>query len=1180
MAVDISDSSFTANFCLAILNKSADIDEYLQVCDSKINENTNAGYPPIYYAIMRGNVDLFKKLIEKGASLDGVYDKDEKGNGLTLRDVIQRKIAFKNEHGVPIDPDLKKLDLKEMDQILESKKILFNETHLEKYKNRIKSPEKPESQDWIMTNISRAGYELRSGGYCYGVAHVGVQTFLIEDRDENGNLIELDRLQKRMSRLDYLVVSGTDHVEIAKQKRVLAYQIESNNFKALTGKQKQEKIEAAISARFSNDPKYEIDSEIPNFLDSVEVYHQAHKHKKLVENKNQLSHQEAAPVLSVLSTAKLDKQGGLYIADEFTGVYNEDELSKLLAEMFSIAKKNNYNSNISIQFSANRHAVTLGYDHLRQTWHIIDANKRSILKADSPEAAARGVRTNLYVNNSNEKILLSSNVFCTGKQAHDIKHKLLDPLRASEAWEKAHELTQDKLDFIPKNIEASSSEGSKSDNKDLKKPEKKGSYLKSYARRNGDLITLANIKKFQNQKKSFFQRHKKKILIGSGIFGGALLIGASIASAGLLPLAVVAMVITVTVVTATIVGGVMLYDKIKADNKNKKVHKIKAEPFKKAVKKSKPSIKSENVKGNSFKNSFSQPQINSTTSSVQKELAKKANSNPTVTLTKSEPAKKAAEFTSLIKSGVNPILLKKYDSSSTDKGTEFRNAYLNLDQATAMTLLLKYQDVDHIDYMLRSWANVAEKAWDNESSKQQAEKQMDFLESLKVLMDRYDTNAGPNADNARELFRSTLAKVPDKEVARFALLQYQTQDEMHALIRDWQKVLLDNTSDLQQKELARQQINFLNETRVLTFFYTLGGGVFGGLENDRYQDVWLKIPAESKEVALERFQEEPHLIKIKQDLMRENKDKLHDKDIELIDSMIAKKQEQALLAAPTVEPPVAAIINTKPLVEPVQDATPQITTPNVNPILLQKYDANSSDNRVAFRKAYMQLDQPTAISLILQHQNKTDVGNLITSWNNILQAQNSSDENKNQAQEQINNLNNISTLMTPFDQLSNLEDKLKFIETVETLGPQVFMEAVILHQTPQAIDALRTAMEDACKTNKTPAMITGMDMLYKVIILKEPYNTDNSYYAYEFRVAFRKSYLDLPTHLKEFILEHYQAPPNLTRLKESMDSIAIQRPGKGYEKEAAIVAAVLNKKKSAQQEAPTPQVERTVFRSV
>lgn len=1179
MAVDKFDSSFTANFCLAILNKSDDIDDYLQVCDSKINENTNAGYPPIYYAILRGNLDLFKKLIEKGASLDGVYDKDEKGNGLTLRDVIQRKIAFKNEHGVPIDPDLKKLDLEEMDQILESKKILFNESHLEKYKNRIKSPEKPESQDWIMTNISRAGYELRSGGYCYGVAHVGVQTFLIEDRDENGNLIELDRLQKRMSRLDYLVVSGTDHVEIAKQKRVLAYQIESNNFKALTGKQKQEKIEAAISARFSNDPKYEIDSEIPNFLDSVEVYHQAHKHKKLVENKNQLSHQEAAPVLSVLSTAKLDKQGGLYIADEFTGVYNEDEFSKLLAEMFSIAKKNNYNSNISIQFSANRHAVTLGYDHLRQTWHIIDANKRSILKTDSPEAAARGVRTNLYVNNSNEKILLSSNVFCTGKQAHDIKHKLLDPLRASEAWEKAHELTQDKLDFIPKNIEASSSEGSKSDNKDLKKPEKKGSYLKSYARRNGDLITLANIKKFQNQKKSFFQRHKRKILIGSGIFGGALLIGASIASAGLLPLAVVAMVITVTVVTATIVGGVMLYDKIKADNKNKKVHKIKAEPFKKAVKKSKPSIKSENVKGNSFKNSFSQPQINSTTSSVQKELAKKANSNPTVTLTKSEPAKKAAEFTSLIKSGVNPILLKKYDSYSTNKETEFRNAYLNLDQATVMTLLLKYQDVDHIDYMLRSWANVAANAnkSNNEQEKAQAYEQMDLLESLKVLMDRYDTNKGPNADNARELFRTTLAKIPDKEVARFALLQYQTKKEMNVLIHDWEKVLADNTSDLQQKELAEQQINFLHETRKLTSIYTIGGGLFGGFDNDDYQEIWLKLPAESKEVALERFQEIPNLKKLKADVKA---DKLHAKDIELLDSIIMKKQEQAALAAPKVEQPVVPITNTQPLVEPVQDTKPQITTPNVNPILLQKYDANSFDNRVAFRKAYMELDQPTAISLILQHQNKTDVGNLITSWNNVLRAPNSSDENKNQAQEQIKNLNNISTLMTPFEQLSNVEDKLKFIETVETLGPQVFMEAVILHQTPQAIDALRTAMEDACKTNKTPAMITGMDMLYKVIILKEPYNTDNSYYASEFRDAFRKSYLELPIHLKEFILEHYQAPPNLTRLKKSMDTIAIQRPEMGYEKEAAIVAAVLNKKESAQQEAPAPQVERAAFRPV
>lgn len=835
--------NLTAKLCLAVLNEQPfnELQELITTPGFNVNAKAKSGYPPIYYAIKMGNLALFNELVKLGADLHEVFDRDSAGNGVTLRDIAQQQKAIAEEFKESADVFV------EMDTKLATEGIQFNVTNLEKFAEKIKRT--VNSQSWLIDKFKREGYEFYSAGYCYGVAHVGVQALLLEERDSDNNLVEINNLQTRLERMHDTVSVSKNYSEIASQKRVLLLELAKDELNTFTSDE--------IMQKGLRDPKNKqlwlenqvklskneiVDLEIPNFLDTVDLYQQAYKHKNIIRNQkindNSL---QSAHLLPILSSAKLDNQGGMFIADKFTGVYTKDDLTDLMQTIKELADTKNYNSPIAIQMSANRHAITVGYDPRKREFLIIDANYKTIEKYKFANEVSASIRPHLYVKDENEKCLMKTNIFSTGMQASNLKQKIIDPLRASATWDKIHTLTEDKINY--------------------KSP--KGDTLKIFAEDNGDLQLLQAI----NLNKNFFQRNKKALIIAGGIAFAVLCIVGGVLTAGALPL-VAAVVAGTVFATLAILGGAFAIGAALPKDEHK-IHKLKAKPFERALKE---------YKDVSDKKEFT-PNLNATTTvtskvttttTVQKELVKTSNPNPILSQQKNNKP-------FLLSSSIPPILTQKYDADSHEKSAEFRNAYMELNPVQALNLILEHQDVEHVGHIMQSWSKVLNASTSTPIEKEQATQQLHLLENLTTLMKPCALNDSHAIQNFKEAILAL-----DWHVVEVVLLQYQSPEVIDKIRMDFEETYKTNKSDL-----VLLRIDLLKNISLLMKPYDLEESPAGKNNRTAYRNNYQTLPSYLKEILMDRYQNQAHIEGLAQGFLS----KSNLREFSLLTKIVGKKEE-------------------------------------------------------------------------------------------------------------------------------------------------------------------------------------------------------------------------------------------------------------------------------------------------
>lgn len=485
--------SITPELCLAIIEgKPKEIDSLVGDSDFDPNKKTNAGYSPLYYAVKEGNFELVKVLAEKKANLGEKYD------GLTLRDIVKQKIEMAEQYKANVG-DKKRYE--NIDNFLKEKKIPFNQKALAAFAKQIKIPVR-DSQSWIRYPLQVMGYEYKAGGYCRGVARMGVEAFLLEERDKNNNLIHFKNFSNRIKNLSH--TSNEDILDIihsTKHKKLLHIELVKKSGGAIT----QKSLDKEINKRLTQEDQ--IKTEFEPFFDGIEIYQQTYKHNELLPKK--VNQQDFISGIPLVMNAALKKQGGTLIADHFSGVYSEEELLKILQEVEKLAKNNNYSSPVALHMDANRHSIAIGYDPVKERWSYINANRPHMDMAFTAEGIKNAIRSGLFVK-AGEPLLIETNIFSTAVQYQDLKEKVTDPLRNTEAWKAAHAVTEEKLNF----------------------KDKAGLRLEARAKHNEDTDIVNSINKFGN----FFSRNKNTLLLaGAFLLGGAALIATGVLSLGIVP---------------------------------------------------------------------------------------------------------------------------------------------------------------------------------------------------------------------------------------------------------------------------------------------------------------------------------------------------------------------------------------------------------------------------------------------------------------------------------------------------------------------------------------------------------------------------------------------------------------------------------------------------------------------
>lgn len=407
-----------------------------------VNAKTAGGYSLVYYAARTGNIALFNILKENGARLDDTYD------GLTLRDIIKQQIVniTIDDKVKPISSNSPMMEIKKylevMDKILEGSGIKYNETALLSYREKISDYIDSHKQSWITNPMRKFAYDHRDNGHCFGVAHMGAQALLLEERDDDQELIHLFHFSARVNKLKHSLkynVNIHDNLVMLKHKRTLWVEIVKKNNPELA--KDSVKINAMVDDKLTLIEKQLL--EIEPFLDGIEVFQQIEKHAEVTPHqitRNIVAGFELVPSLL------LEKQGGAVAVDHFAYRGNLIELVQLLHKIERLAKDNHYQAPIVLTLMDERHCICIAYDPViankkdggpSKAWIDIDANNPDeILKKFNAEEIAALAKKQVFIskshlqsyNNPDAILGIDVTILSTASRAIEIKDKIITPL--------------------------------------------------------------------------------------------------------------------------------------------------------------------------------------------------------------------------------------------------------------------------------------------------------------------------------------------------------------------------------------------------------------------------------------------------------------------------------------------------------------------------------------------------------------------------------------------------------------------------------------------------------------------------------------------------------------------------------------------------------------------------------
>lgn len=493
-------------------NDNSEVVEVL-LQDPRINPNqrTYNGKTPLHFAAEQNNSEIIKILLE-----DKRVDANITYNGKTAKDMTTDKKV----------------------------KRLFPISFFPK--------DKENSQTLLIKHMQALGYRADTLGVCYGIAHMGMQAMLLEERDYKNRLTGLDNFNNRYIRMrdiSYEVFRERieeleqnrikHHVDI--RKRVNSYSIdelkqEYNSIQQELGLNTTdinqnnnlnsddlsvEKMRTFIIRKkmadsdnaAKNNEKHDL--EMRPFFEGIELYHHTYKYAYLFEEgkkppADMQSGQLAVPL--VLSQA-LEGKGGIANIDRFSGVYNQEELSELLESLEKHLA--GFDHPISLVLGGSDHAISIGYDPVEKNWMFVDANKLPAQKDLNTKSLSEQV---IKAFSKNGITAFSTEIYAAKHTSKDLQKRITD-WKNEKQWQRIHTVSSKKANLT----------------------EASGSFIQDIISGTGSWLKVAimngepDLAKELMKKQGFFKRHWKSILaISLGVSAFAL---AGIITFGTLPIA-------------------------------------------------------------------------------------------------------------------------------------------------------------------------------------------------------------------------------------------------------------------------------------------------------------------------------------------------------------------------------------------------------------------------------------------------------------------------------------------------------------------------------------------------------------------------------------------------------------------------------------------------------------------
>ncbi len=280
-------------------------------------------------AAIADNPNDLLSLINKAISCDKYHvDNPIMPSLKSQKEMLQTIIAL------PDFLDQKKQLLEDVAQCIASNLMMLSEASMK-------------GQGWYLKSMKAVGYSLKDGGHCFGMAHMAMQAFLVDE--------EMTEFDKRLRLIERLPLSDVE-----------------NNFSKLKSSQQAllEKGEIEIAEN--------INSSITNiqaFFDGIALYQSTSTYTHLFETS--VKHQDAEKTMAITHPVLMDlEEESPTLVSCDSGAYNQSELETYL----ELLEKHLGDNSFALELISARHAINLNYSEKNKCWLLLDPNNLPAVK--------------------------------------------------------------------------------------------------------------------------------------------------------------------------------------------------------------------------------------------------------------------------------------------------------------------------------------------------------------------------------------------------------------------------------------------------------------------------------------------------------------------------------------------------------------------------------------------------------------------------------------------------------------------------------------------------------------------------------------------------------------------------------------------------------------------------------
>lgn len=168
--------------------------------------------------------------------------------------------------------------------------------------------------------------------------------------------------------------------------------------------------------------------QLDGFFDTIAIYQGPQDYPQLFPQNNEFRHQRPFTEIKLALPEKLEQEGGLSIAANFSGAYTIHELYTLFSSLRAQLKNNNADYPVGIVLANVDHAFTIGYDPSLDKWMLIEVDQGPIQRYN--DFALAGKVNKLF--SENKITVCNMKIYLTKKNEEHA-------INVINAWEKTSE---------------------------------------------------------------------------------------------------------------------------------------------------------------------------------------------------------------------------------------------------------------------------------------------------------------------------------------------------------------------------------------------------------------------------------------------------------------------------------------------------------------------------------------------------------------------------------------------------------------------------------------------------------------------------------------------------------------------------------------------------------------------